>query len=79
MYELGQKMGEFNPYIWKTVMQMEPRLNMRTTYFKIAFAGLTMAIFVIIQYLTRMASFMYALCYIYPFLIFPLSLANLLV
>ena len=51
---------------------------MRTVYFKIAFAGLTMAIFVIIQYLTRMASFMYALCYIYPFLIFPLSLANLL-
>jgi hypothetical protein len=50
----------------------------RLIYYKVALSGLIMAIFVIIQYFTKMASFLYALCYLYPFLMLPLALSSFL-
>lgn len=52
--------------------------NRRPAYFKIAFSRLVIAVFVVMQSLTRLASFLYALAYLYPFLIFPLAFANFL-
>ena len=52
--------------------------NIKPAYFKLAFSGLIIAIFVIMQYLTRVASFMYALVYLYPFLTLPLAFASFL-
>jgi hypothetical protein len=57
---------------------MQLNNNMKPAYFKLAFSGLVIAIFVIMQYLTHIASFMYALVYLYPFLTFPLAFASFL-
>ena len=81
----GTYLGKVRPFLCLEVTTMDMKMN-RTH--KLALSGMVMAIYIVVMYLTqsfaflqyqvRIATAIYALAYLFPFLVLPLGLSNLL-
>ena len=82
---VGTYLGKVRPFLCLEVTKMDMKMN-RTH--KLALSGMVMAIYIVVMYLTqsfaflqyqvRIATAIYALAYLFPFLVLPLGLSNLL-
>ena len=83
---VGAHLGWVCPFLRLEVMKMDMKKMSKTQ--KLAFSGVIMAVYIVVMYVTqsfafgqyqvRIATAIYATAYLFPFLVVPLGLANLL-
>ena len=83
---VGTYLGKVRPFLCLEVTKMDMK-KMNKTH-KLALSGMVMAVYIVVMYLTqsfaflqyqvRIATAIYALAYLFPFLVLPLGVSNLL-